>query len=66
MSKCKYKLKDGVYYMICNGKEMPVDIDAPPQFKANDKTVREQTVFKHISKIQREFIRLAKKIIKIK
>jgi len=33
---CKYKLKDGVYYMNCDGKEIPVDIDAPPQFKAKE------------------------------
>jgi hypothetical protein len=32
----KYKLKDGVYYMVTDdGQEMPVDIDAPPAFKAN-------------------------------
>lgn len=31
---CDYKLKDGVYYMDCGGKDkVPVDIDAPPAFK---------------------------------
>jgi len=58
MSECKYKLKDGVYYMNCDDKEISVDIDAPPQFKAN---TRRKTVFKHIAKIQQEFIRIARK-----
>ena len=32
---CEYKLEKGVYYMVCeNGEKVPVDIDAPPQFKA--------------------------------
>jgi len=31
---CKYELIDGVYYMLCDGKRIPVDIDAPPEFKA--------------------------------
>jgi len=36
---CKYELKDGVYYMKCNGEKIPVDIDAPPKFKANDENM---------------------------
>jgi len=60
MSECKYKLKDGVYYMNCDGKEIPVDIDAPPQFKANNDTARRSIMFKHIAKIQQEFVRLAR------
>lgn len=31
---CGYKLRDGVYYMDCGGKDkVPVDIDAPPALK---------------------------------
>ena len=45
MSNCKYKLRDGVYYMVCdNGKEVPVDIDAPPKFKADDEDIIKQAI----------------------
>jgi len=32
---CKYQEKDGVYYMKCKDEKIPVDIDAPPMFRAN-------------------------------
>ena len=28
-------LKDGVYYMVVDGKKVPIDIDAPPKFRAD-------------------------------
>ncbi|MDO8641767.1 MAG: hypothetical protein Q7R33_09570 [Nitrosarchaeum sp.] len=54
MSDCKYKLKDKVYSMKCPGqKEMPVDADIPPSFKAEDLNM------KHLAVIQSEFLKVA-------
>ena len=33
-AKKDYVLEDCVYYMISDGQKIPVDIDAPPKFKA--------------------------------
>ena len=33
-NNCKYTLEDGVYYMVCDGEKIPVDVDAPPKLKA--------------------------------
>ena len=34
MVKDKIVLENGVYYMISDGEKIPIDINAPPQFKA--------------------------------
>lgn len=42
-NKGKITLENGVYYMIIDGKKMPIDIDAPPSFRARiiDKVLKE-------------------------
>ena len=42
-NKGKITLEDGVFYMIVDGKKVPIDIDAPPSFRANiiDQVLRE-------------------------
>lgn len=64
-SDCKYILDNDVYYMKCDGEEkVPVDIDAPPMFKANFKnnnTTGRFSMFKHFARIHQEFVRFARK-----
>lgn len=43
-ANCKYIKKDDVYYMKCDGENIPVDIDAPPKFKANSEMIIKQAV----------------------
>lgn len=60
-SKCKYVLEDGVYYMICDGKKIPVDIDASPMFRAktsakiNLKKVYDAFIEKYTKTINNDF-----------
>lgn len=50
---CKYILEDGIYYMECDGKKIPVDIDAPPKFKGNVMNVIDKIASEILAKMER-------------
>jgi hypothetical protein len=54
----KLKKKDAIYYM----DKMPIEIDAPPAFKANQNNVLNKgATMKFIALIQQEFLKMARK-----
>ena len=65
-SKCKYELINGIYYMICDGKKIPVDIDAPPQFKSKiNEPLIEQRDYDRKNQLNKNKEELEKKVEKI-
>lgn len=49
IASCEYVFNNGVYYMKCDGEKIPVDIDAPPKFKANSENIIKHAI-KHLNK----------------